>query len=124
MRVAVYHRVSTLDQDPAAARAELRAAAKQRGWEVALVVEETGSGARADRPGLKKVMKAALRGQVGAVMAWKLFRFGRSALDVLGLVEDLTDAGAHFVCVSQGLHIKPHGDAMSNLMMHERVRAT
>jgi DNA invertase Pin-like site-specific DNA recombinase len=68
---ALYHRVSTLDQEPTLARLGLRAA---------LQVEETGSGAPNDRPGLQRVMDAARRGDVDAVLVWKLDRFGRSAL--------------------------------------------
>ena len=78
MRVALYHRVSTADQDPAAARHELRAAASAQGYEIVLEVEETGSGARNNRPGLQQVMAAARRRQIDAVMVWKLDRFGRS----------------------------------------------
>ena len=66
MRVAVYHRVSTLDQDPGLARDELRAAAARVGGEVVLDIEETGSGARNDRPGLQRLMNAARRGKLDA----------------------------------------------------------
>ncbi len=45
MRVAVYHRVSTLDQNPTLAREELQAAAARLGGKVVLDIEETGSGA-------------------------------------------------------------------------------
>jgi len=48
----VYHRVSTVDQNPHAARKELRAAARRLGLHVALDVRETGSGANNQRPGL------------------------------------------------------------------------
>ena len=78
MRTAIYHRVSTLDQDPTLARGELRAAAARLGLEVALEVEETGSGANNDRPGLQRVMQAARRGKVDAVLTWKLNDRSRS----------------------------------------------
>src|SRR5690242_9886511 len=55
--VAVYHRVSTLGQDPTLARDELHAAAARLGGEVVLDLEETGSGARNDRPGLQRLMQ-------------------------------------------------------------------
>ena len=67
-RAALYHRVSTIDQHPDAAREQLRAAAQRRGFQVALEVEETGSGANNDRPGLLRVMDAARRGQIDAVL--------------------------------------------------------
>ena len=44
-RVAIYHRVSTLDQDPQLARGELEAWVVRQGGHVALLEEEAGSGA-------------------------------------------------------------------------------
>ena len=80
---ALYHRVSTIDQSPDAARAQLRGAAERYGFAVALDIEETGSGANNQRPGLVQVLDAAQRGAIEAVVVWKLDRFGRSALDLL-----------------------------------------
>lgn len=117
VRAAVYHRVSTLDQDPELARSELRGACARMGADVALEVEETASGALNNRPGLQRVLRAARRGEVDVVVVWKLDRFGRSALDVLTNIRALTDAGARFVATSQGLDVKPGGDALSTLLL-------
>jgi len=117
MRVAVYHRVSTLDQNPTLAREELQAAAARLGGEVVLDIEETGSGARNDRPGLQRLMDAARRGKLDAVMVWKLDRFGRSALDVLANIRDLDAAGVRFTATTQGIDVRPGGDAMSRLIL-------
>jgi putative DNA-invertase from lambdoid prophage Rac len=114
--VALYHRVSSADQNPKLARREMRGAARARGFHVALDVEETGTGARNDRPGLQQVMEAARRGQVRAVVVWKLDRFGRSALDLLANIRALTDGGVRFIALTQGLDVKPHGDPMSQLI--------
>ena len=65
---ALYHRVSTRDQDPTLARVELRRGAEARGFQVVLDLEETGSGARNHRPWLQEVMKAARYGLIGAVL--------------------------------------------------------
>jgi DNA invertase Pin-like site-specific DNA recombinase len=117
MKIATYHRVSTLDQNPALAREELRLAATRLGGEVALAIEETGSGARNDRPGLQRLMEAARRGQIDAVLVWKLDRFGRSALDVLANLRELEAAGVAFTATTQGISIKPGADAMSRLLV-------
>jgi DNA invertase Pin-like site-specific DNA recombinase len=116
MRVATYHRCSTLDQNPRLAREELRAAAGRLG-DVVLEIEETGSGARNDRPGLRRLMEAARRGKVDAVLVWKLDRFGRSALDVLGNIRELDGLGVRFIATTQGIDIRPGGDAMSRLIL-------
>ncbi len=117
LRIAVYHRVSTLDQDPGLARDELHAAAARLGGEVVLDIEETGSGARNDRPGLQRLMDAGRRGKLDAVVVWKLDRFGRSALDVLANIRDLDAAGVRFIAMTQGIDIRPGGDAMSRLIL-------
>ncbi|HZS38614.1 MAG TPA: recombinase family protein, partial [Polyangia bacterium] len=117
LRAATYHRVSTLDQDATNARDELRSAAIGRGFSVALEIEEKGSGARNDRPGLARVLEAARRGEVTAVFVWKLDRFGRSALDLLANIQALEDAGCRFIAITQGIDIKPDGDPMSRLLL-------
>jgi len=117
IRAAIYHRVSTLDQDQAGARDELRAAAAARGMTVALEIEETGSGARNDRPGLAKILDAARRNKIDVVIVWKLDRFGRSALDLLANIQILEDQGVRFIAITQGLDVKPNGDAMSKLIL-------
>lgn len=114
---ALYHRVSSRDQNPGLARRELRQAARARGLRIALDVEETGSGAWNNRPGLRRVMDAARKGEVEAILVWKLDRFGRSSLDVLSNIRTLTNSGVRFVAVTQGLDVRPDGDAMSQLIL-------
>lgn len=117
MKIASYHRASTLDQDPSLARGELHAAAVRLGGDLVMTVEETGSGARNDRPGLQRVMDAARRGQIDHLVCWKLDRFGRSALDVLANLRELESAGVAFTAITQGITIKAGGDAMSRLLV-------
>lgn len=114
---AIYHRVSTLDQDETLARAELEAYVARQGGHVALCEEESASGAWNERPGLQRVLGLAKRRKIDAVVVWKLDRWGRSALDVLANIRALTDAGVRFVAYSQGLDVKPDGDPMSKLMI-------
>ena len=116
-RAALYHRVSTVDQNPDAARAELRGAAERYGFAVALDIEETGSGVNNQRPGLVRVLDAAQRGEIQAVIVWKLDRFGRSALDLLTNLRQLDGAGVRFIALTQGIDTRPGGDAMSRLRL-------
>ena len=117
-RAAVYHRVSTLDQNPALARSELRAAAKRLGYRIVLDVEETGSGVQNDRTGFRRVLEAARLGKLDALLDFKLDRAGRSALDLLANIRELVEVhGVRFMVTSQGLDLKPGGDAISRLLM-------
>lgn len=110
MRAALYHRCSTIDQNPALAREELRAGAERMGYKVVLEIEETGSGANNDRPGLQKLLSEASRGKFSAVFVWKLDRFGRSALDLLANIQDLSLNKVRFIALTQGIDIRPQGD--------------
>jgi DNA invertase Pin-like site-specific DNA recombinase len=116
-QTALYHRVSTVDQHPDLARRELRTAARRYKMQVALEVEETGSGANNDRPGFVRVMDAARRGRIDALLVWKLDRFGRSALDLLTHLRELESLGIRFVAITQGIDIRPGGDATSRLLL-------
>lgn len=115
MRVALYHRVSTLDQNPELCRGELRAAGARLGGSVVLDVEETGTGAKNDRPGLAQIMDAARRGAVDVVCVWKLDRFGRSARDLLANIGELEDRGLRFIATTQGLDTQ--GGATGRLLL-------
>ena len=117
LSAALYHRVSTRDQNAGNARKELRGAARRNGFAVKLDIQETGSGARNDRPGLARILTAARKGNVQVVLVWKLDRFGRSALDLLYQLRELETLGVRFMAISQGLDIRPGGDAMSRLML-------
>jgi DNA invertase Pin-like site-specific DNA recombinase len=117
-RAALYHRVSTREQNPALARAELRQAARSRGLRVVLDVEETASaGKGALRPGLNKILDAAHRGDLDVVIVQRLDRWGRSTLDLLANIRKLRAAGVTFVAVAQGLEVRPAHDAVSDLTL-------
>jgi len=117
IQAALCHRVSTVDQHPDLARRELRSAARRYEMRVVLEVEETGSGANNDRPGFARVMDAARHGSIDALLVWKLDRFGRSALDLLTHLRELESLGIWFVAVTQGIDIRPGGDATSRLLL-------
>ena len=117
MRSATYHRVSTLDQDASTARDALRQAVQRRGHELTLEIEETGSGARNDRPGYQRLLKACQRREIDTLYLWKLDRLGRSTLDVLSTVDRLSQWGVTLEVIDQGLTIKPNGDSISKLIL-------
>jgi len=117
LRAALYHRVSTHEQNPRLARAELRAAAAARGARVVVDVEETASGRGSVRPGLDRVMDAAQRGAVDVVFVQRLDRWGRSTLDLLANLRRLRSAGVGFVAIAQGLELRAQPDAVSELTL-------
>jgi putative DNA-invertase from lambdoid prophage Rac len=117
LRAALYHRVSTREQNRRLARAELRAAAAARRLRVVLDVEETASGRGSHRPGLDRIMDAAQRGRLDVVIVQRLDRWGRSTLDLLTNIRRLRSAGVAFVAIAQGLEVRPDPDAVSELTL-------
>jgi DNA invertase Pin-like site-specific DNA recombinase len=97
LRAGLYARVSTNDQQsiPLQLRA-LREYAVRRGWTIVLQVKEVGSGA-AQRQLREKLLEAAQRREIDAVLVWRLDRWGRSVADLLATLRNWnTSASASF----------------------------
>src|SRR5262249_25555128 len=77
-----------------------------RGWEIVATVEEKASGAKL-RPARQRLIAEAKTGAYEAVIVWKLDRWGRSTLDVLGTVTELDAAGVAFVSVQDHIGMTP-----------------
>jgi len=102
MRVALYLRVSTTDQDPESQGREVRQFAGARGWEVVESYQDVGvSGARASRPALDRLLKDAWRGQFAAVVVWDLSRMARSTLHALQLLQQFEQMNVRLIAVKQ-----------------------
>lgn len=117
LRAALYHRVSTREQNRRLARGELRAAAAARRLRIVLEVEETASGKSSIRPGLARVLEAAQRGAIDVVLVQRLDRWGRSTLDLLANLRRLRSAGVAFIAIAQGLEVRPEHEAVSDLTL-------
>ncbi len=88
-----YARVSTTEQSPELQRDALEGAGcKEVFW-------ESGSGAKADRPGLKKALDYMREGDV--LVVWKLDRLGRSLKDLIEIVNALQQRGIGFKSLTE-----------------------
>jgi DNA invertase Pin-like site-specific DNA recombinase len=134
LRVGIYARVSTLDQQtlPMQIRA-LREYAAKRDWVVVAQVKEVGSGAAA-RQLRQQLIEAARRRDIDVLLVWRLDRWGRSVADLVSTLQELTELGVGFVSLTEALDLTtPAGRAMAGLLavfaqfereiMRERVRA-
>jgi DNA invertase Pin-like site-specific DNA recombinase len=134
LRAALYARVSTLDQQtlPMQMRA-MRDYAANRGWTVAMQVKEVGSGAKM-REQRQQLLDAARRREIDVVLVWRLDRWGRSLLDLVTTLQELTDLNIGFVSLSEALDLATStGRAMAGMLsvfaafehdiLRERVRA-
>jgi putative DNA-invertase from lambdoid prophage Rac len=117
MRVGLYARISTHDQQTLPAQlAALRLYAKRRGWTVVMAVREVGSGAKL-RAQREAMMKAARRRELDAILVWRLDRWGRSLLDLIGTLNELCSIGVGFVSLSEALDMTtPSGRALAGML--------
>jgi DNA invertase Pin-like site-specific DNA recombinase len=103
-RVALYLRVSTLDQNPETQGLDLRQLARQRGLEVVHEYVDHGiSGARTRRPGLDELMADARRGRFEIVMVWACDRMARSTRHFLEVLDELGRLQIEFISLRENL---------------------
>lgn len=104
VKVALYARVSTTDQNCELQLKELREYCQRRGWGVPEEYVDSGfSGAKASRPALDRLMVSASKREFDCILVWKIDRFGRSVLHLNQQLSDLARFGIRFIAVSQGL---------------------
>lgn len=96
-----YARVSTLDQDPTLQHDALAAAGCIK------IFEDRASGARADRPGLRKAVDYVREGDV--LIVWKLDRLGRSLPHLLDTVSALEKHGVGFRSLTESIDTTTSG---------------
>jgi putative DNA-invertase from lambdoid prophage Rac len=89
MRVAIYCRVSTHDQNCERQERDLVEYAKRLGYEVVGIWSEFGSGVKLDRVKRKEIMAIARKGKIDAVLVTELTRWGRSTIDLINTLNDL-----------------------------------
>jgi DNA invertase Pin-like site-specific DNA recombinase len=96
-RVALYLRVSTLDQHPESQLHDLRLMARQRGLEIVHEYADRISGTKAKRPGLDELLHDARRGQFEVVMVWAFDRLARSVRHFLEVLDELNRVNIEFI---------------------------
>jgi putative DNA-invertase from lambdoid prophage Rac len=96
--------------------ADIRKLAELRGWTIVTTVEEKASGARL-RPARQALIADAKSGACDAIVVWKLDRWGRNTLDLLGTLEELKAADVAFVSVRDNIDLTtPQGELMVTVL--------
>jgi DNA invertase Pin-like site-specific DNA recombinase len=133
-RVAIYTRVSTIDQHPETQLYDLREMAKQRGYEIVGEYTDKISGAKQKRLGLDRLLADARRHKFDTVLVWAFDRMARSVRHFLEILDELNHLSIEFVSFRENIDTGgPLGRAMvvivgaiaeleKNLIV-ERVRA-
>lgn len=102
MKVALYARVSTHDQDERLQLPRLRSVAQLRGYEIAGEYSDEASGRDSNRPGWKALLSDARRGEFNAVLVVKLDRVMRSLRIFLRELEDFRSMNIQIISLDYG----------------------
>jgi len=103
MKVAIYARVSTEDQNAEKQEYALREYCKNHSWEVFKVYTDVISGASSSRPAFNILLEDLRKNKYNCVMVTKLDRLGRSLQHLLGLLEEFNRRGVHFIASTQNI---------------------
>ena len=117
MRVGLYARVSTHDQQTLPLQlSAMREHAEHRGWTIVLKVEDVGSGVR-ERPKREVLIRAARRREIDLILVWRLDRWGRSLVDLVTTIQELTALQVGFVSLGEALDLTtPSGRALAGML--------
>lgn len=104
MRVALYGRVSTAEQNAAMQIDELRAYCVRRQWEIVEEFIDAGvSGSKESRPALNRLLVDAKRRKFDTVLVYRYDRFARSLRQLVNALAEFDALGIHFVSLHEGV---------------------
>ena len=102
MKVAIYSRVSTHDQDEQLQVPRLRDFCNRLGYEIYKEYSDVASGKNANRPGWKALQSDARRGEFEAIIVVKLDRIMRSLAQLLDVLQDFEKRRISIITLDQG----------------------
>src|SRR6266852_3821060 len=132
--VALYARVSTLDQNCEVQLEDLRRYASKRFASHFEYIDIGVSGAQRHRPQLDILMKDARKRRFDVVLVWKFDRFARSLKHLIESLDEFSALGIDFVSLTEGIDTTtPAGQLLFHIvgavaqferdLIVERVRA-
>jgi DNA invertase Pin-like site-specific DNA recombinase len=106
---------------------------KNRKWKLVSEVTEVGAGTKL-RKKRQELINAAVRREIDVIIVWKLDRWGRSIIDLISTLKELSDVGVGFVSLTEALDLStPSGRAFAGMLsvfaeferdlLSERIRA-
>lgn len=103
--VVLFARVSTSRQDNDRQLSDLNECAQRLGFEVVHTITEVMSGTkrRAERPALQELLATCRKRKVGKVLVTEISRLGRRTVEVLNVLDELTEAGISVYVQSYGI---------------------
>jgi putative DNA-invertase from lambdoid prophage Rac len=94
----------------------MRDYARKRGWEIAVEVKDVGSGASL-RQKREELLVLARKRAIDLVVVWRLDRWGRSLVDLVNTLQELSSLKVGFVSLSEALDLTtPSGRALAGML--------
>jgi len=103
MKVAIYCRVSTGDQNTEHQEKALRKYCEVHNYEIYKVYSDVITGTSQSRPAFNEMLNDMRKYKFNAIAVVKLDRLGRSLKHLLSLIEEFKNKGVHFIAVDQNL---------------------
>ena len=118
MRVALYARVSTKDQNCDMQLRDLRAYCVARNYEDVTEFVDAGiSGSKQSRPELDRMMNLARKRKLDAVICWRFDRFARSTKHLVTALDEFRSLGIAFISYQENLDTSsPLGQAIFTIV--------
>ncbi|MDR3616740.1 MAG: recombinase family protein [Candidatus Obscuribacterales bacterium] len=117
MRIAIYARVSTQDQQTLPLQIEaMRKYVESRNWTIVQEVQDIRSGV-SERKNRELLLKLARRKEIDAIVVWRLDRWGRSLADLILSLKELSELEVGFVSLTEAIDLRtPTGRALAGML--------
>jgi len=116
MKIAIYCRVSTEEQDAKKQEFELLEFSKSRNYEVFDVYTDVISGSKDSRPSLNNLMQDAYNHKFDSLLIWKLDRLGRSLQHLIDIVNKFNLWNINLICKTQDIDTStPNGKLLFHI---------
>jgi putative DNA-invertase from lambdoid prophage Rac len=117
VKVAIYCRVSTDEQDVDKQEFLCREYCNKKGFEIYRIYNDVISGSKANRPEFNELLEDMRNNEFDCIMVTKLDRLGRSLPHLISLMEEFNNRNVQFVCVTQNIEtITPMGRLQFQIM--------
>jgi len=104
MKVAIYLRVSTVDQTTLNQEIELKSYCERNNYEIYKIYKDEGvSGIKTSRPQLDLMLQDMRNKSFDAIIVWKFDRLGRSTSHLLQVLEELKNKNVRLIATSQNI---------------------
>lgn len=103
MRVAIYCRVSTEDQDADKQELICKEYCERNKFEIYKVYKDVISGTTSSRPRFNEMLEDMRSYKFDAILVTKLDRLGRSLQHLLSLIDEFNKRGIHFIASTQNI---------------------